>query len=285
MLLRANVLAKGFSGVRLETLELLVEHAQPRRPPGRALAGLGRRQRRPGPARPPRARPRRRGRVRLRGTQRSPAPRRCAPPASRRLVLEPKEGLALINGTQLMTAVGGLALAEAPAARAHRRRRRRAHARRAPGHRRRLRPAHPRRPPAPGPGRRRPATCGACSRAARCASRTATAAGCRTPTACAACRRSTAPLRDALELRRPRVHLVEMNSATDNPMVFAETGEILSGGNFHGQPVAIAADLLAIAAAELGRHQRAAHASGWSTRRSRACPPSWRARAGCTRAS
>jgi histidine ammonia-lyase len=47
-------------------------------------------------------------------------------------------------------------------------------------------------------------------------------------------------------------HVVEMNSATDNPMVFADTGEILSGGNFHGQPVAIAADLLAIAAAELG---------------------------------
>jgi histidine ammonia-lyase len=43
-----------------------------------------------------------------------------------------------------------------------------------------------------------------------------------------------------------------MNAATDNPMVFAETGEILSGGNFHGQPVAIAADFMAIAAAELG---------------------------------
>jgi len=57
--------------------------------------------------------------------------------------------------------------------------------------------------------------------------------------------------RDALEYVT-RAHLVEMNSATDNPMVFAETGEILSGGNFHGQPVAIAADLLAIAAAELG---------------------------------
>jgi histidine ammonia-lyase len=43
-----------------------------------------------------------------------------------------------------------------------------------------------------------------------------------------------------------------MNSATDNPMIFAETGEILSGGNFHGQPVALAADILAVAAAELG---------------------------------
>jgi histidine ammonia-lyase len=38
----------------------------------------------------------------------------------------------------------------------------------------------------------------------------------------------------------------EANAATDNPMVFAEEGEIVSGGNFHGAPVALAADLLAI---------------------------------------
>jgi histidine ammonia-lyase len=45
---------------------------------------------------------------------------------------------------------------------------------------------------------------------------------------------------------------VELNAATDNPMIFAETGEMLSGGNFHGQPVAVASDVMAIAAAELG---------------------------------
>jgi histidine ammonia-lyase len=45
---------------------------------------------------------------------------------------------------------------------------------------------------------------------------------------------------------------VEINAATDNPMVFAETSELLSGGNFHGEPVALAADVLAIAVAELG---------------------------------
>ena len=39
----------------------------------------------------------------------------------------------------------------------------------------------------------------------------------------------------------------EANAATDNPMVFAETDEIVSGGNFHGAPIAIAADLLAAA--------------------------------------
>ena len=45
---------------------------------------------------------------------------------------------------------------------------------------------------------------------------------------------------------------VEMNSATDNPLVFAESDSSLSGGNFHGQPIAFAADFLAIALAELG---------------------------------
>ena len=46
--------------------------------------------------------------------------------------------------------------------------------------------------------------------------------------------------------------LVEMNAATDNPLVFADSGEMISGGNFHGQPMALAADFLAIAVAELG---------------------------------
>jgi histidine ammonia-lyase len=48
-----------------------------------------------------------------------------------------------------------------------------------------------------------------------------------------------------------RITLVEMNAATDNPLVFADAGEVISGGNFHGQPVAQAADLLAAAAADL----------------------------------
>jgi len=45
---------------------------------------------------------------------------------------------------------------------------------------------------------------------------------------------------------------IEVNSATDNPLVFADRGEILNGGNFHGEPVAIALDLLGIAVSELG---------------------------------
>ncbi|EGK14457.1 histidine ammonia-lyase [Kroppenstedtia eburnea] len=44
----------------------------------------------------------------------------------------------------------------------------------------------------------------------------------------------------------------ELNAATDNPLLFPEEGEVISGGNFHGQPLALAADFLAIAVAELG---------------------------------
>jgi histidine ammonia-lyase len=44
----------------------------------------------------------------------------------------------------------------------------------------------------------------------------------------------------------------ELNSVTDNPMIFHEEGEILSGGNFHAQPLALALDFMAIAMAELG---------------------------------
>src|SRR5207247_2440225 len=50
-------------------------------------------------------------------------------------------------------------------------------------------------------------------------------------------------VRDALRFIRETVD-IEANSATDNPMVFADTGDIVSGGNFHGAPIALAADLL-----------------------------------------
>jgi histidine ammonia-lyase len=58
--------------------------------------------------------------------------------------------------------------------------------------------------------------------------------------------------RDALRFVRTTV-MIEANGATDNPMVFAEDDgdEIMSGGNFHGAPVAIAADLASIALAQL----------------------------------
>ena len=56
--------------------------------------------------------------------------------------------------------------------------------------------------------------------------------------------------RDALAFVRRTVE-TEANAATDNPMVFTEGRDIVSGGNFHGAPVALAADLLAMALAPL----------------------------------
>ena len=249
MLLRANVLARGFSGIRLETLDLLIAMLNRRIHPvvpsrgsvgasgdlaplahlALALVGEGEclfeGQRLPGGAA-------------LRAAGLSPA------------TLQPKEGLALINGTQLMTALTALALVRAQrlatfadvvgaltldalegtdvafderihAARPH------------PGQ---LASARNLRRLLKGSAVR--ASHRACSRvqdaySLRCMPQVHGA------------------VRDALEYVARGV-LIEMNSATDNPMVFAETGDILSGGNFHGQPVAIAADVLAIAVAELG---------------------------------
>jgi histidine ammonia-lyase len=56
---------------------------------------------------------------------------------------------------------------------------------------------------------------------------------------------------DALEYIRSVLE-IEINAATDNPLVFPESGEVISCGNFHGQPLALALDLLAIAVNELG---------------------------------
>jgi histidine ammonia-lyase len=79
-------------------------------------------------------------------------------------------------------------------------------------------------------------------------------------------------VRDAIAQVRS-ILVIEINSATDNPLVFAKgnegDGEILSGGNFHGQPLAIAADHLAIALASLAgiserrtEHMTNPHTSG-----------------------
>jgi len=45
---------------------------------------------------------------------------------------------------------------------------------------------------------------------------------------------------------------IEANAVTDNPILFAETDEVISGGNFHAQPVAFAADIIAMALCEVG---------------------------------
>lgn len=55
------------------------------------------------------------------------------------------------------------------------------------------------------------------------------------------------------QIRQAAVVLeTEANGVTDNPLVFADEGDILSGGNFHAEPVAMAADNLALAIAEIG---------------------------------
>ena len=49
-----------------------------------------------------------------------------------------------------------------------------------------------------------------------------------------------------------RVLRIEANAASDNPLVFTDTQEVISGGNFHAEPVAFAADIIALAVAEIG---------------------------------
>lgn len=56
--------------------------------------------------------------------------------------------------------------------------------------------------------------------------------------------------RDAIEYVKDKID-IEINSVTDNPLIFTETESVISGGNFHGQPVALAFDFLGIAIAEL----------------------------------
>ena len=88
---------------------------------------------------------------------------------------------------------------------------------------------------------------------------------------------------DAIDYARGIIE-TEMNSATDNPLVFPETGESISCGNFHGQPIAMAMDHLSLAMCVLGSFSERriarlvdSHLSG--------LPPSSRRRAARTRAT
>lgn len=58
-------------------------------------------------------------------------------------------------------------------------------------------------------------------------------------------------VRDTIE-HVEKVLTVEFNSVTDNPIVLPETEEVISGGNFHGEPVAVVMDALSVALSELG---------------------------------
>ena len=247
--LRATCLARGHSGLRPQTLQRLVELLERRiHPvvPARGSVGasgdlaplahvalvlVGEGEVVVSGRRMPTARALRRARL---------APLRLAA----------KEGLALINGTQVMLAIGGLALlrAERLAVAAdiagamslealrgsHRAFDERIHAARPhPGQvqvARTLRALL-----ADSPIERSHADCGRVqdNYALRCMPQVHGA------------------VRDGLAHVR-RVLSIEINASTDNPMVFAEQGELVSGGNFHGHPVSLALDHLATAACSLG---------------------------------
>ena len=244
MALRANVLAKGYSGIRLETLELLVELLNRRvHPlvPSRGSVGasgdlaplahialvlIGE------------------GHV-LDGSSvvdgRAALTRAGVTPAT----LGPKEGLALINGTQPSTALLGLAVAAAERL-----------ARAADitaalsidGLQGSTKPFDA----------RIHAARGLSAQATSAANLRTLLDGSGINAAHANCGR----VQDAYSMRcAPQVHgaaraacqfahdvfAAEANAATDNPMVFTDTREIVSGGNFHGAPVSVACDLSALA--------------------------------------
>ncbi|MCT4585313.1 MAG: histidine ammonia-lyase [Peptostreptococcaceae bacterium] len=57
--------------------------------------------------------------------------------------------------------------------------------------------------------------------------------------------------KDAINYVKEKIE-IEINSATDNPLIFPDEKEVISGGNFHGQPMALAFDFLGIALSEVG---------------------------------
>ncbi len=251
MLLRAQVLALGHSGVRAALLDLLVamlDRGVHPRIPGKgsvgasgdlaplahlALVMIGE------------------GEARLGDGPLRPAREVLGEAGIAPFVLEAKEGLALINGTQLMASLGTLAVldAERLATIADV-----AGAMSLEALKGSSRPFDPRLQAArPHPGQR---TVAANLRALLAESEIAES------------HRHCGKVQDAYSLRcMPQVHGAtrdalawargvlerEINSVTDNPSVFLDGDEtdIISGGNFHGQPLALALDLAAIASAEL----------------------------------
>ena len=252
MLQRANVLAKGYSGCRSEVIETLLKMLNAGVHPlipsrgsvgasgdlaplaHLALVAIGE------------------GEAFYRG-ERMPGGEALNAAGIHPLTLEAKEGLALLNGTQAMTAVGGLALIDAerltdaadvsgamtlealkgtPVAFDHKIHAVRPH----PGQ---IRSARRLRELIEGSEIREshrdhiidPRVQDAY--ALRCM-----------PQVHGAVRDSLAHARRILE--------IEINSATDNPLIFAEAREVLSGGNFHGEPIALTLDYAAIAIADLG---------------------------------
>ena len=250
MLLRANALAKGYSGARVETVELLLAALDARclpRVPARGSVGAS------GDLAPlahlalPLVGE---GEAWVEGELLAGRRGARARPGSTPVRLAAKEGLSLINGTQFMTAMASLALVRA---------RRLARAadiacamslEALQGSRDELPSRDPRCASAAGPARERGEHPHAARRARRSSSRTAGATRCRTRTRCAAPRRCTARAATSSTTSAAR----SRSSSTPRPTTRSSSStrsEIVSNGNFHGQPVAFALDCLAIAVAEL----------------------------------
>ena len=245
MALRANVLAKGFSGIRLETLEALVamlnRGVHPRVPSRGSVGASGD------------LAPLAHLALVLVGEgedcDQVPGSEALKRAGLEPITLEAKEGLALINGTQVSTAVLALALAGAEQLS------RAADISAALSIDALLGSMHPFEPRIhqPRPFAGQAASAGNLLRLLEGSGINQSHANC-------------GRVQDAYSMRcAPQVHgaarealrwirhivTIEMNAATDNPMVFAESGEMVSGGNFHGAPLALAADLLVMAVAQL----------------------------------
>jgi histidine ammonia-lyase len=248
LLLRANTLAKGYSGARVETAELLVECLNrgvlPRVPSRGSVGASGDLAPLAHLALPLVGE----GEAELEGEV-LPGVEALARAGLDPIRLEAKEGLSLINGTQFMAAFGSLGVVRA---------RRLATAadvacalslEALQGSRVAFEPAVQVLRPLPG-------------QAAAAANVLRLVEGSDVMEAHRWCDR----IQDAYSLRcAPQVHgaardllayvegtvAVELNAATDNPLVLVDSGELVSNGNFHGQPLAFALDALAMAVSEL----------------------------------
>ena len=248
LLLRCNVLARGHSGIRPRTLQLALDMLNrgvipvvPERGSVGAsgdlapLAHLALVLIGEGEA--------------FVGNERLPGRAALARVGLEPVVLEAKEGLALVNGTQAMCAVGALALlrGEALAETADL-----AGAMTLEGllgsHRPFLAPIHAARPH---PGQIAVAAhLRSLLRDSEIVESHADCAKVQDPYSLRCMPQVHGAVRDGLDHAR-RVLSIEVNSATDNPLVFPDEDLIVSGGNFHGQPVSLALDVLAIACTQL----------------------------------
>jgi histidine ammonia-lyase len=183
------------------------------------------------------------------GGRRMPARRALKQAGLQPLVLKAKEGLALINGTQVMSGIGTLALLEAE---------RLATAADVVGamtlealkgsHRAFARAIHEARPQR---GQKKSAA--NLRRLLRGSDIERSHADCGKVQDCYSLRcmpQVHGAVRDSLRHVRSILE-IEVNSSTDNPMVFADAGELISAGNFHGQPVSLAMDQLALSVCSL----------------------------------